>query len=152
MHGVPVKLVCATALVLGGCGATPSTHGAAGPGTSDVNPPDATTQVIDSGTGMPDAEPIGPSGSPRCKHVEVVEGCSDGWCRIPAGCFIMGSPESEIGHPADSPVERMVEVTLTHSFLIGQHEVTQKLWDEETSTVSFRLARTLFAAANASPP
>ena len=46
-------------------------------------------------------------------------------------CFIMGSPESEIGHPSGTPVERMVEVTLTHSFLIGQHEITQDQWTGE---------------------
>jgi formylglycine-generating enzyme len=49
----------------------------------------------------------------------------DGWCQIPPGCFIMGSPETEWGHPAQ---EKRVKVTLTHGFVIGQTEVTQKQW------------------------
>jgi sulfatase modifying factor 1 len=52
--------------------------------------------------------------------------CQDGWCKIPAGCFIMGSPPDEWGHPAAQ--EDQVAVTLTHSFLIQQTEVTLDQW------------------------
>jgi formylglycine-generating enzyme len=38
----------------------------------------------------------------------------------------MGSPESEWGHPAVA--ENRVNVTLTHAWVIGQHEVTQSDW------------------------
>lgn len=52
--------------------------------------------------------------------------CVDGWCRIPAGTFTMGSPETELGRALND--ENQVEVTLTHSFLIQQHETTQAEW------------------------
>jgi len=57
----------------------------------------------------------------------IVADCQDGWCRIPAGEFVMGSPEDECGHPPSE--ETQVEVTLTHAFLIGQYEVTQAQWE-----------------------
>jgi formylglycine-generating enzyme len=60
-----------------------------------------------------------------CEHPTVTQDCNDGWCKVPPGCFIMGSPEHEWGHP---PQEKRVKVTLTHGFLIGQHEVTNEQW------------------------
>jgi formylglycine-generating enzyme required for sulfatase activity len=66
-----------------------------------------------------------------CKHPTVTKDCSDGWCKVPPGCFIMGSPEHEWGHP---PQEKRVKVTLTRGFVIGQHEVTNEQW------ASFKLA------------
>ncbi len=55
---------------------------------------------------------------------------------IPAGSFLMGSPESEEGRdPDEGPVHR---VTLTKDFYIGKYEVTQAQWmtlmDENRST------------------
>ena len=44
---------------------------------------------------------------------------------IPAGRFIMGSPENE---PGRRPVEKQHEVTLTRSFYMGTTEVTQAQW------------------------
>ena len=32
-----------------------------------------------------------------CIHPSVSRSCSDGWCRIVAGCFVMGSPSCELG-------------------------------------------------------
>lgn len=61
-----------------------------------------------------------------CRHPPVEASCIEGWCRIPPGCFIMGSPADEWGHPAH--VEDQRAVTLTRGFLIGQHEVTQEQW------------------------
>lgn len=60
-----------------------------------------------------------------CEHPAVAKDCKDGWCKVPPGCFIMGSPEQEWGHP---PQEKRVKVTLTRGFLIGQHEVTNQQW------------------------
>jgi formylglycine-generating enzyme required for sulfatase activity len=60
-----------------------------------------------------------------CEHPAVAADCSDGWCKVPPGCFIMGSPEHEWGHP---PQEKRVKVTLTRGFVIGQHEVTNQEW------------------------
>jgi formylglycine-generating enzyme len=75
------------------------------------------------GAGMP-AQTY--SDFPGCTHPAVDPDCDDGWCRIPAGCFIMGSPETEWGRGMYS--EQQVPVTLTHAFLIQQHEATQAEW------------------------
>ena len=45
---------------------------------------------------------------------------------IPAGKFVMGSPESEKGRSKD---ETQHEVTLTKPFYMGKYEVTQEQWD-----------------------
>lgn len=50
---------------------------------------------------------------------------------IPAGSFMMGSPEDERGC---SYSETQHKVTLTKSFLIGSCEVTQKQWQEIMGT------------------
>lgn len=63
---------------------------------------------------------------PDCKHPTVEASCKDGYCRIPRGCFVSGSPECQPGRGAYSEPE--AQVTLTHSFEIGQHEVTQEEW------------------------
>ena len=62
----------------------------------------------------------------RCKHPEVIADCMDGWCRIPAGCYVMGSPPSEWGRGPSSEDERAV--VLTHSFRMQQYEVTRREW------------------------
>ena len=63
---------------------------------------------------------------PGCAHPEVKADCNDGWCRIPPGCFILGSPETEFGRGKYS--EQQVPVTLTHAFLIQQYEVSRSEW------------------------
>ena len=45
---------------------------------------------------------------------------------IPAGKFVMGSPESEKGRSKD---ETQHEVTLTKPFYMGKYEVTQEQWE-----------------------
>lgn len=67
------------------------------------------------------------SDMPDCRHVEVKEDCRDGWCRIPAGCFVMGPAEDEYGAPSD---EYQVSVVLTRPFEIQQTEFTKAQWDE----------------------
>jgi formylglycine-generating enzyme required for sulfatase activity len=44
---------------------------------------------------------------------------------MPAGTFVMGSADNEIGRSAD---ESAHEVVITRPFLLGQHEVTQEEW------------------------
>lgn len=61
-----------------------------------------------------------------CRHPDVHPDCHDGWCRIPAGCFVMGSPESEWARGPYS--EKEVSSTLTHPFLIQQYETTRAQW------------------------
>lgn len=70
----------------------------------------------------PDVGAADTGGSPPA----IVADCAAGWCRIPPGTFIMGSPEGEWGRGLRS--EDQVQVTFTHGFLIGQHEVTQAQW------------------------
>jgi len=63
-----------------------------------------------------------------CVHPPVVADCEGGWCRIPAGCFVMGSPESEYDHAPNSEVP--TAVTLSHAFEIAQYETTRETWKE----------------------
>ncbi|MDR0320920.1 MAG: SUMF1/EgtB/PvdO family nonheme iron enzyme [Treponema sp.] len=53
--------------------------------------------------------------------IEIVTS-DDGMILIPAGTFIMGSPENQPGHLSS---ETQHEVTLTESFYIGKYPVTQ---------------------------
>lgn len=46
---------------------------------------------------------------------------------IPAGEFVMGSPEDE-GGPKFNQDEKQVHVTLTKPFYLGKYEVTQGQW------------------------
>ena len=80
-------------------------------------------------SGGPDAESypvryssIGPDLSDdTCRTTEL-------WLRrIPAGTFIMGSPEDEVGR--DSYDMKQHEVTLTQDYYIGVFECTQKQWE-----------------------
>ncbi len=48
------------------------------------------------------------------------------FARIPAGSFVMGSPEDEEGRRDD---ETQHEVTLSRGFWMGKHEVTQGEWE-----------------------
>jgi formylglycine-generating enzyme required for sulfatase activity len=53
------------------------------------------------------------------------------FARIPAGSFEMGTPETE---PQREAQERLHPVTLTHSFYMGVHEVTQHEWTRVMGT------------------
>ncbi len=75
---------------------------------------------------VPDVRSDAGSEPERDGGLRIVADCEDGWCRIPPGTFVMGSPEDEWGHPARS--ENQVQVTFTRGFLIQQHELTQREW------------------------
>lgn len=51
--------------------------------------------------------------------------------RIPAGAFLMGSPEDE---PMSREDEQLHQVTLTRDFFIGRYEVTQAFYEEVMGT------------------
>ena len=53
----------------------------------------------------------------------------------PAESFTMGSPKSEKYRSND---ENQVRVTLTNGFWLGQHEVTQGLWEKVMSTTPWK--------------
>jgi sulfatase modifying factor 1 len=61
-----------------------------------------------------------------CRHPAVQAECRDGWCRIPPGCFVQGSPGTEWGHPAFTEDQRAV--VLSSGFAIQEFEVTQHDW------------------------
>lgn len=63
---------------------------------------------------------------PDCIHPGVASQCNDGWCRIPAGCFIWGSPESEPRRSESR--EQQAPTILTHDFEISQYETTLAEW------------------------
>nr|WP_169928011.1 SUMF1/EgtB/PvdO family nonheme iron enzyme [Labilithrix luteola] len=64
--------------------------------------------------------------SGECTHPSVQADCADGWCRVPHGCFVMGSPLCQPGRGAYNEDE--IEVRLTHDFEIQQYEVSQTEW------------------------
>ncbi len=61
-----------------------------------------------------------------CQHPAVRPDCANRWCKIPAGCFVMGSPEVEWGRGAYNEDE--IAVTLTHDFMVQQYEMTRREW------------------------
>ncbi len=64
--------------------------------------------------------------TPDCQHPSVVKDCRDGFCRIPAGCFVAGSPSCQPDRGANTEPE--LQITLTHDFEIAEHETTQAGW------------------------
>lgn len=63
-----------------------------------------------------------------CRHAEVRADCAGELCTIPAGCFVMGSPEDEFGHARIAEVRTIV--TLTHAVQVQRHEVTRAAWEK----------------------
>jgi formylglycine-generating enzyme len=61
-----------------------------------------------------------------CKHQRVRAECKDGWCKIPAGCYVAGSPETEFGRGLNTEPENVI--TLTNPFLIQEMETTIAAW------------------------
>ena len=62
-----------------------------------------------------------------CKHPAVQADCAQGWCRIPAGCYVKGSPDGEDPMRAAFN-EDQVTVVLSHPFEMQQRETTQREW------------------------
>jgi formylglycine-generating enzyme required for sulfatase activity len=122
-----------------GADATPSEASVDATNNNDIEPdtaidaaPDVSNDVaIDSApdSELPDSTPpdqspdVLPDAQPTCAHPQVTESCSAGWCTIPAGCFVMGSPTGEACRV--DILEQQHEVTLTKSFEIEATEVTQ---------------------------
>jgi len=69
---------------------------------------------------------VSPDQDVACIHPVVTRSCHDGWCEIPAGCYHMGSPNDEWGRGQNT--EDIIDVTLTHPFIIQQYELTQAQW------------------------
>ena len=58
---------------------------------------------------------------------------------IPAGRFLMGSPEDEFGHRADE--EPQHEVTFARPFALGRYTVTYAEYDRFAAATGGRLPR-----------
>ena len=103
---------CQSKICVGGSGAD---AGDAGPtdakadkGASDASPPDMW---------IPDAWL-------KCTPTTPVKDCTNDWCTILPGCFIMGSPKKE---PCRSKTgETQHPVVLTHKFAMAATETTQQ--------------------------
>jgi formylglycine-generating enzyme required for sulfatase activity len=80
----------------------------------------------DATVAIPPGPPAQPFDYGVCKHADVEARCADGFCSIPAGCFVMGSPEDEWGHAPTA--EQRTVVTLSHAFAMQEHEVTRAEW------------------------
>ena len=67
---------------------------------------------------------------PGSKLTLTVNGVTFTFCYIPAGSFMMGSPESEKGRGAD---EKLHKVIISKPFYMLEHEVTQEQFGKEPS-------------------
>lgn len=65
--------------------------------------------------------------SADCKLPSIRPQCSNGFCRIEPGCFVMGAPEDEALRALYST--QQVQVTLTHAFELAQTELTRAEWE-----------------------
>jgi hypothetical protein len=115
------KLVLLGSVLACACHASPGAR--AGSTTTDAGGGGVSTA---SDSGPPAWLHVEPYTALGCTHVPVTPDCDGGWCRIPAGCFVMGSPTTEWGRGAANEAQR--KVTLTHSFVIGQREVSTSQW------------------------
>ncbi len=95
--------------------------------SGSLNTGDGGAPPVDASAARWDASPdvVAESGV-TCGRPTVQKQCASDWCYVPPGCFWMGSPETEFGRGAAD--ERLHAVTLTHSFLIQQTEMTQGQW------------------------
>ncbi len=99
--------------------------------------PDAMPVATDAATTRPGPDaaeagppfvlpPAAPYDSPTCHHPTVVSRCENGWCLLPKGCFLFGTPETEKSRSRYGEEQR--ETTFTHDLLISQFETTQQQW------------------------
>ncbi len=136
---LPFLLLFSLMICSSGCTCSGSSGSSKGPKDSgpakpaqDAGSKDAQSKdsgpVQDAGTdlydGCPGPLPFDPA--PGCVHPKVEKSCANGWCRIPAGCFWLGSPPDEPMHGAYE--ETLTPVTLTRAFEMSDHEVTQGEW------------------------
>ncbi len=70
-------------------------------------------------------------GVPWGDLARLASGAPEGLVQLPAGAFVMGSPEAEEGRV---PGERTRSVTLTRAFLLGRTEVTLAEWQALTGS------------------
>jgi hypothetical protein len=112
-------LIVVLGLMLASCGAKTSRRpgsnepGGAAAAASGVSGLDAGASGAAAGhSGTGGASGYAVDGGIDCVHPPVAEDCSDGFCRVEPGCFIMGSPIGDWGSAAysDNPVQVTLEV------------------------------------------
>ena len=119
----PACVACLLLLAVMGCSKSGSSGAAAQPADAT---PDVVHEAKADAPSEGDAEPDYLWKEGDCAHPKVEERCEDGWCLIPAGCFIIGSPEDEFERGMYT--ENLTPVTLTRPFHMSQTEVTQEQW------------------------
>jgi formylglycine-generating enzyme required for sulfatase activity len=122
------------------CGSSPPAGSASPPPTPDAAPPvDASRQDTAAEASAPDAaEPADVFVPPfdagpilryddfGCTPAPVAASCINGLCRLPKGCFVMGSPEDAYDHaPYGEDIHR---VDFTHDLWVDQSEMTVAAW------------------------
>lgn len=119
-------VILGIAMFAAGCTACSNTSapGAVDAGSADAGPPEdlAPLPRPDAPTGCFSVFSV----TADCKPTAVEPKCTNGFCTIPPGCFVAGAPECQAVRGAHSEPE--VQVTLTHTFEMAQHEVTQAEW------------------------
>src|SRR5215216_6238961 len=97
-------LLCA---LLGACGqkaakpTPPASSNTAGGGGNGAEPgASGAGTAAEAGAAAEGGQPAAPDSfdDSGCVHPQVEAQCSGGWCMLPAGCFVMGSPDSEWEH------------------------------------------------------
>lgn len=109
-----------------GGGATLGSGGGGVPGVGASTSAGGIGVATGGSTGMGGQFDFGLEPTADCVHPPVVEDCDGDFCRIPAGCFIMGAPPNEFGRAAVATDQ--VQVRLTHSFWLGRTETTRAQW------------------------
>lgn len=138
---VLVLLACNSAGDVGGGGSdTGASSGSSSSDGSDAGATGGSTETSDSSASS------GTPGSSTTSTNPPWEGCPDQWtadwlanvedapdpdtdlewAEIPAGTFMMGSPDDEIGRPGGPETEALHEVTLTRPFRV----LTTEVWNE----------------------
>ena len=98
------------ALLAPACAACSSPSGAYSAADSGISDAATTTEDADAPADAPDAGCVSTfKTTPDCKHPPVVKDCHDGFCRIPAGCFVAGSPPCQPDRGAN--VEPELQIT-----------------------------------------
>lgn len=127
-----VRLVC-LCLSMAALAACSSSRGSHGDASAEADRTDSSgPSARDAGElrGDADGEDARTDGpfvpSPDCQHPPVKDDCKDGLCRIPGGCFVLGTPRT--AKSAAAYADQEVEVRLSNAFLIGQTEVTRAEW------------------------
>ena len=67
-----------------------------------------------------------PVGFESCSHPEVAANCDAGWCEVPSGCFVIGSPETEWRRGKDDETQTAVQLSKSKS--VQQFEFSRGDW------------------------